>query len=132
MNPRLEALVKYMAEADPRSVNKLGYKYGYLPAESAEGREGMIIRGIIEEGDPFLKDMAMFHPDRELILSANGEQNFLGEAPMLTKQYSDQEMAAGLDKANFVGATTPQDPKFMLRCVGVIIVFFLVYQLLMK
>ncbi len=122
-----------MAEADPRSVNKLGYKYGFLPAESAEGRAGMIYRGIEEEGENFVRDMAMFHPDRELILAANGEQNFFGESLTVPKQFTDQEMAAGLDKASFTGPVIDtQDPKFMLRCVGVIIVFFLVYQLLMK
>lgn len=132
INPRLEALAKYMAEADPRSVNKLGYKWGYLPAESAEGREGMIYRGIIDEGEAFLKDVAMFHPDREMILAANGEQNYVGETGIVPKQYTYQEMAQGLDKPNFVGEVKQMgaDPKFMLTLVMFLVIAFLTYQLI--
>ncbi len=130
MNPRLEALAKYMAEVDPRSVNKLGYKYGYLPAESAEGREGMIYRGIMEEGESFIKDMAMFHPDKELILAANGEQNYIGEVADNSKQVTDQQAAQGKAKFNFIGEQATADPKFMVTLVVFLVIAFLVYQII--
>ncbi len=70
INPRLEKLIKYMAETDPRAVNRLGYKYGFVPAQTDEGREGMLLRGVMEEGDEFVRDMAKMHPDAELIQAA--------------------------------------------------------------
>ncbi len=138
MNPRLQALAKYMAETSPRDVNRLGYKYGFLPADSAEGREGMIYRGIIEEGESFLKDVAMFHPDREMILAANGEQNYVGTQgypPMNDKRYSWRadgvELGTTEGPQELTTVKKEDDPKFMLRIVAFIIVAFLLYQLLL-
>ncbi len=76
ISDKLEKLIRYMAESDPRAVNRLASKYGYFPASTEEGREGLLIHGIQEEGEDFLKDMAMFHPDKDMILSAH---NFIGE-----------------------------------------------------
>ncbi len=143
MNPRLQALARYMAETSPRDVNRLGYKYGFLPADSAEGREGMIYRGLMEEGESFLKDVAMFHPDREMILAANGEQNYVGTIgypPMndtltgTSKRYSWRadgvELGTTTGPEELTTVKKEDDPKFMLRIVAFIIVAFLLYQLL--
>jgi hypothetical protein len=71
MNKYLENLISYVAENNPRGVNKLAYKYGFMPPVSREGREGFLFTGISEEGDGFLKSIARYHPDKELILSAH-------------------------------------------------------------
>lgn len=72
MNKYLQNLASYISENNPRGVNQVAYKYGYIAPVSQEGREGMIFRGIMEEGENFLKDLARVHPDRELVLNADG------------------------------------------------------------
>jgi hypothetical protein len=74
MNRRLENLITYMSHADPLAVNRLAYKYGFIAPVSAEGRQGLLIRGIQEGGDEFIRDMAKMHPDRELIMNADGSE----------------------------------------------------------
>jgi hypothetical protein len=72
MNPRLEKLLNYMAAVDPNMVNKLAYKYGYIPPQSEESRRGFLYKALGENGNKFLKSIAKYHPDRELILNADG------------------------------------------------------------
>lgn len=72
VNVRLENLAEYVAGVNPRGVNKLAYKYGFIPASSHEGRKGMLFTGLMEEGEEFFKDIARIHPDRDLILNADG------------------------------------------------------------
>jgi hypothetical protein len=72
INPRLESLIVYMSQVAPRNINKLAYQYGYVVPVTEEGRQGFLYRGVSEEGDSFLRDMARMHPDRDLILNADG------------------------------------------------------------
>ncbi len=76
MTTQLEKLIRYIAE-DEKASNRLASKYGYFPASSEEGRIGMLIRGMQEEGDDFLRDMGIVHPDKDIILAAHS--NFIGE-----------------------------------------------------
>lgn len=74
MNKYLQNLASYISENNPRGVNQIAYKYGYIPPVTQEGREGLIFRGIIEEGDNFLRDLARVHPDKDLVLNADGSE----------------------------------------------------------
>lgn len=69
---KLEALATYISYVDPRAVNRLAYKWGYPAPGNAQERMKFLFSGIEEEGDSFLKDMALNHPDRELIMNADG------------------------------------------------------------
>jgi hypothetical protein len=72
MNPKLENLVEYISVSNPRGVNKLAYEYGFIPPVSTEGRKGFLFTGLMEEGEDFFKGIAKIHPDRDLIMNADG------------------------------------------------------------
>jgi hypothetical protein len=71
MNQSLIDMASYIAKVSPKGVNKVAYKYGYPLPLTEEGRLGFIIKGFSEEGDEFLRDLALVHPDRDLIISAS-------------------------------------------------------------
>lgn len=80
---KLEKLVKYIAENNPRGVIMLANKHGFKHPNTDEGREGLLFKFVTEEGNAEgLRGLAQIHPDRELILSAEpeGVYSFTGEA----------------------------------------------------
>lgn len=130
MNSKLESLISYMAQVDPRAVNQLAYKWGYLPPETVEERQVMMFTGLEEEGDEFLKDMARFHPDRQLVLNADGFgiQNEPRANPNTIRLNADGDpapvVAPAITKSNQI------DKSDMYRIIAFLIVAFVLYKII--
>lgn len=118
MNPNLQALVGYVAVMNPKGVNQVAYKYGYLPPVSEEGRQGFLYRGIMEEGDDFFKDIARIHPDRELILNADGSEPINNGSTVIE---SSQEKTI-----------IKSDNKQLIRIIIFIVIAYIVYKIFEK
>ncbi len=80
LSPRLQALIEYFAVAEPRQVNKLATRHGYPTPQSLEGTKGFLYQFILDNGDEGLKELMLFHPDREAISSADGIETILPES----------------------------------------------------
>ncbi len=122
MNQRIQNLVTYIAQVDPRAVNKLAYEYGFVVPTTQEGRMGLMFTGLVEEGDTFLRSMAKHHPDRELILNADGanvEPNVI-------------DLSAA-KPASTLTTEKPLDVKNdTLRLVVIVIIVFVIYSIFQK
>lgn len=120
INPRLEKLAIYYAQIAPRAVNKLAYKFGYHAPKDEESRLGFLYTGLQEEGDAFLRSMAKYHPDRELILNADGanqEPNVID----LTTPIATQAAAP------VTSAPQSPDKGDILRLAIIIVAAFIIY-----
>jgi hypothetical protein len=123
INPRLEKLAIYYAQIAPRAVNKLAYKFGYHAPKDEESRLGFLYTGLQEEGDAFLRSMAKYHPDRELIMNADGAN----EEPNVIDLSKDTKAAPSA----FVAQNSP-DKSDILRLVIIIVMAFVLYGVFSK
>lgn len=123
MNKYLQNLASYISENNPRGVNQVAYKYGYIPPVTQEGREGLIFRGIMEEGENFLRDLAGVHPDRDLVLNADGSQE-----PSMTDATKEPNI---IDlKSAPVQVIEKIDNSEMIRIAVLLIIAFTLYKIL--
>lgn len=116
MNPNLQALVGYVAVMNPKGVNQVAYKYGYLPPVSEEGRQGFLYRGIMEEGDDFFRDIARIHPDRELILNADGSEPAVNNGSAVVDLKSE--------------APSKTDNKQLIRIIVLVVIAYILYKII--
>lgn len=63
-----------VATFSPNKVNLLASKYGYVwPEQNDESRLGFLMALWEDQGEKALMDIALIHPDKELILEASKE-----------------------------------------------------------
>lgn len=126
MNQNLENLVRYVSQNE-RGVNRLAYLYGYLPPVSVQGREGFLYQGLQDEGENFIRDIARIHPDRELILNADGSvDDGAWREPNVIRLPSSQTQQEIIPSSNVA------DKAFILRVAFILVLFVIIYNIIKK
>lgn len=125
MNKYLENLASYVSENNPRGVNKIAYKHGFIAPLTQEGREGLIFRGVMEEGEIFLKDIADIHPDRDLILSSRYALNADGS----TDDGASVEPNI-IDVRKEKAVTIIKDNSDVIKFIVIIVLAFVFYKIM--
>lgn len=80
---KLQLLAEHIAKGNPEGLVKVAKKNNYHAPKSIQGGIGFIHKFVNEKKDDALKQLALIHPDREIILAsvpaAKASSNFGGD-----------------------------------------------------
>ena len=94
-------LSELIAQNKPKAAIRLLALYGAKPATSREMLQWQIEKAIIRRGEPFLKELALIHPHRDLILASVEEKEPEAEKEKIREEYQ-QEVKKEEVQHNFV------------------------------
>jgi hypothetical protein len=116
---KLSRLLEAVATGNPQGVNLLADKYGYQRPKDTEGRLGFLYILATEGDDDALMNIALCHPDKDLIASAIAESE--GDAPVVMNASGEPEVKTAFG--------TIRDTELVKNVIIIAIVLLIVYAI---
>jgi hypothetical protein len=104
-------IMDYIAYNNPKQANDLLERYGYAPSGNRDDISASLKAIVDKDREDALRELALIHPDKDLILSLNENQSTIGSSETMNYAgLSGEEYVQNLRTNTYWNKNNPQRP----------------------